>query len=106
MLDTNDLLVAIKKAAIDAVENIKPVNIVFGKIDSTSPLSVNVENKLTLSNEQLIMRDIFKEYELKCEVDGKVGVARLDLKLKPGEDVILFRMQGGQKYLILDRVVK
>ncbi len=106
MLDTNDLLVAIKKAAIDAVENIKPVNIVFGKIDSTSPLSVNVENKLTLSNEQLIMRDIFKVYELKCEVDGKVGVARLDLKLKPGDDVILFRMQGGQKYLILDRVVK
>lgn len=106
MLDTNDLLVAIKKAAIDAVENIKPVNIVFGKIDSTSPLSVNVENKLTLSNEQLIMRDIFKVYELKCEVDGKVGVARLDLKLKPGDDVILFRIQGGQKYLILDRVVK
>ena len=106
MLDTNDLLVAIKKAAIDAVENIKPVNIVFGKIDSTIPLSVNVENKLTLSNEQLIMRDIFKVYELKCEVDGKVGVARLDLKLKPGDDVILFRIQGGQKYLILDRVVK
>ena len=106
MLDTNDLLVAIKKAAIDAVENIKPVNIVFGKIDSTSPLSVNVENKLKLSNEQLIMRDIFKVYELKCEVDGKVGVARLDLKLKPGDDVILFRIQGGQKYLILDMVVK
>ena len=106
MLDTNDLLVAIQKASIAAVENIKPVNIVFGKIDSTSPLSVNVENKLTLSNEQLIMRDIFKVYELKCEVDGKVGVAKLDLKLKPGDDVILFRMQGGQKYLILDRVVK
>ena len=52
------------------------------------------------------MRDIFKVYELKCEVDGKVGIAKLDLKLKPGDDVILFRVQGGQKYLILDRVVK
>ena len=81
MLDTNDLLVAIKKASIDAVENIKPVNIVFGKIDSIDPLSVNVENKLKLSSEQLIMRDIFKVYELKCEVDGKVGIAKLDLKL-------------------------
>ena len=50
MLDTNDLLVAIKKAAIDAVENIKPVNIAFGKIDSIDPLSVNVENKLKLSS--------------------------------------------------------
>lgn len=106
MLDTNDLLVAIKKAAIDAVENIKPVNIAFGKIESIDPLSVNVENKLKLSSEQLIMRDIFKEYELECEVDGKIGIARLDLKLKPGDDVILFRVQGGQKYLVLDRVVK
>lgn len=106
MLDANDLLVAIKRASIDAIESVKPVNIVFGKIESISPLTVNIENKLQLSKEQLIMLDSFKKYEIPCEVDGKVGVARFDNTLKPGDDVIMFRLQGGQQYLILDRVIK
>lgn len=106
MLDANDLLVAIKKASIDAIESSKPVNMVFGKIEKVSPLIINIENKLQLSKEQLIILDSFKEYEIPCEVDGKVGIARFDNTLKSGDDVIMFRLQGGQQYLILDRVIK
>lgn len=106
MLDANDLLLAIKKASIDAIESIKPVNIVFGKVENINPLKVNVENKLHLSKEQLILPLSFKKYEFRCEVDGKIGFAKFDNTLKSGDDVILLRVQGGQQYLILDRVIR
>ena len=48
MLDANDLLIGIKRASINAIENAKPVNLVFGKVSSISPLNINVENKLKL----------------------------------------------------------
>jgi len=106
LLDANDLLIAIKRASIDAVESIKPVNMVYGKVDSISPIKVNVENKLTLTKDQLIVSDRFKNYEIPCEVDGKVGIAKYDNTLQTGDDIILLRIQGGQQYVVIDRVVK
>lgn len=106
MLDANDLLVAIKRASIDAIESVKPVTIVYGKVESVSPLKVNVENKLTLTKDQLIVPNRFKIYEIDCEIESKIGIAKYDNTLKPGENIILFRMQGGQQYLVIDRVVK
>lgn len=106
MLDANDLLVAIKKASLDVIESVKPVNMVYGKIEGISPLKVNIENKLTLTKDQLIVSDRFKIYEMLCEVEGKIGIAKYDNTLKSGEDIILLRMQGGQQYVVIDRVVK
>lgn len=106
MLDANDLLVAIKRASIDVIESVKPVNIVYGRVESVSPLKVNIENKLTLTKDQLSVPDRFKNYEMPCEVEGKVGITKYDNTLKSGEDIILIRVQGGQQYLVIDRVVK
>lgn len=102
MHDLHDLLVVIKQAAIETVESSKPANLVFGKIDSTSPLSVNVENKLKLSKEMIIVPQSLTEYGI--EIDGEKK--KINNTLKDGDEVILLRVQGGQKYLILDRVVK
>ena len=106
MLDANDLLVGIKKASIDAVENLKPVNLVFGKVSSISPLIVNVENKLKLEKEQLVLPRTLSNYAVEIEIDGEKRQMKIYNALKSGEEVILLRMQGGQRYLILDRVVK
>ncbi len=55
MYDTKDLLNAIKQSAVDAVEALKPVNIAFGTVTNVSPLEIQVEQKLVLQNEQLIL---------------------------------------------------
>lgn len=84
MLDFNDLLVAVKKSALEAIEAAKPVNVVYGKVTSVSPLIINIEQKLNLSEAQLVL-------------------TRSASELVTGDSVILLRVQGGQKYVVLDR---
>lgn len=162
MLDTNDLLNTIKKAATEAVEASKPVAILFGKVTSASPLKINVEQKMTLSDAQLILTRNVTDYNINMTVDHTTGTTNLNANhshnasvevnvnstispndnnaritnnvnasveienasinlnhshsykgkksftvhnsLVQGDEVILLRMQGGQKYIVLDRV--
>ncbi|MFI3236820.1 MAG: DUF2577 domain-containing protein [Lachnospiraceae bacterium] len=53
--DAAELVKAIKRAALDAVESIKPVGIYFGEVQGVSPLKINVEQKLILGEKQLIL---------------------------------------------------
>ncbi|WP_153957397.1 DUF2577 family protein, partial [Clostridioides difficile] len=45
---SQDLLQIIKKAAMDAVETSNPMRVVFGTIESISPLRVKIEQKLSI----------------------------------------------------------
>lgn len=87
MPDAVTFIKIIKKAAVDAVESTKPVKICFGQVLSTSPLKVNVEQKMILSELQLLLA-------------GQVA----EKPLNRGDNIILLRQQGGQKYIILDRI--
>ncbi len=83
----------IKQAALRAVEAQKPVNVVYGKIVSISPLTVRINQKEMLSGDLL-------DVCAKVLEPPAAGAA-----LKSGDKVILLRMQGGQKYVLLDKVV-
>ncbi|HFL2491481.1 TPA: DUF2577 domain-containing protein [Clostridioides difficile] len=85
---SQDLLQIIKKAAMDAVETSNPIQIAFGTIESISPLRVKIEQKLSIGEIFLIQTETFKRY-----TDKKIG-----------DKLVLIRMQGGQQYLILDRM--
>ena len=88
MSDVNELVETIKRAAIDAVEATKPVRIYFGEVMDTDPLKINVEQKMILGENQLILtRAVFDE-----------GLAA-------GSRVILIRIQGGQKFIVMDNLV-
>lgn len=132
LLDVNDLLCSIKKAAVEAVEASKPTALVFGKVTSSSPLKINIEQKMTLSSAQLVLTRNVTDF--KTAISGgniqnffyvgtypdittqsvspshvhAMGTVQVTVHnaLKVGDEVVLMRMQGGQKYLVLDRVVK
>lgn len=87
LADAVEFVKIIKKAAIEAVDSTKPVNIYFGSVESTSPLRINVEQKITLTKLQLILTERVTEEPLKA-----------------GDELILLRQQGGQKYVVLDRI--
>lgn len=78
----------IKQASMGAFENSNPVAIMFGTITRTNPLEVNVEQRFTLTRDFLIFTEIFNQRAL-----------------QRGDKVILLRVQGGQQYVVLDRVV-
>ncbi len=117
MLD-NSLIELIKQIALNAVENGQPCDFCYGKVISPSPLKILVENKLELSEMQLVLTRNVTDFETELDfgeekVEKKSGHDHKILKhkvlvknaLKAGETVVLLRKRGGQSFLVLDRVV-
>ena len=125
-LDMNGFLENVKRAALEAVNAAKPFAFVLGKVTSVSPLKVQVDQKLELTAAQLILTNAVRDYTVYMTVDhqtestaGGSGDAsfashkhaykgkkafKVHLGLKAGEQVLLLRTDGGQKFIIIDRV--
>lgn len=83
-----DLVQVIKKAAVEAVEASVPCNVMFGTVVSVNPLSVRIDQKLTISSNFLTVTSVVRS----------IGVSS-------GDKVILIRQKGGQRYVIIDKEV-
>lgn len=125
--DFNDLLGTIKKAAVEAVAASKPTAVVYGKVISTSPLKINVEQKMTLTKEQLVLTRNVTDYEVAMTVDHATEYASggsgesafashnhtyqgkklftVHNSLVVGDEVLMIQIQGGQSYIVIDRVI-
>lgn len=75
----------VKQAAVEAVQAEKPLELRFGSVVSSSPLTVRVEEKLLLTSAFLLIPERLTD-------------------LLPGDRVALLRVQGGGRYLLLDRL--
>ncbi len=126
MADITTLVRQIKQAAVEAVEASKPCGVCFGKVVGMQPLKISVDQKLTLGREQLILCREVTDYETYLTVwwgtENETLIDENDTiphhyhnisgqkkilvhnALKTGEKVVLLRVQGGQKFLVLDRV--
>lgn len=124
----NDIAALIKRAALDAVNESSPTAIVFGIVVSIVPLKINVEQKIPLTSLQLILTNNVRDYELEMTVDhitenesggsGESSFAShnhaytgkkkftVHNALIIGDEVMLLQVQGGQKYIVLEKVVK
>lgn len=115
MPDANELVETLKKAAVDAMEAKKPVNVYFGEVISSSPLKINVEQKMILSEKQLILSRNVTDF--KTELSGgdiqkllnsskSAYSAEITIHngLVVGDEVIIVRQQEGQKFIVLDRI--
>ncbi len=102
-----NMIEIIKMAAIDAVNDSKPTTIVFGNVLSTAPLTISIDQKLILKEAHLILTNNVKEHvvEMTDEVAGKKRFM-VHNGLVADDSVIMIQIQGGQKYLVFDKVVK
>lgn len=120
--DLMSLVDLIKTTAIKAVASTNPVNILFGTVSQVTPLEIEVHQKLKLTEEFLVLTERVTRYEVDLEHDhaytdngtqGTTGKALANLLtkspvrtgLKKGDKVVLMRVQGGQKFVITDKVV-
>lgn len=99
------LVELIQRIATRAVEESQPAAVVFGTVVSAAPLKINVEQKLTLESIHLVLTNNVKDFDVEMTVDGSRWKYTVHNNLKNGEKVILLRQQGGQKYIVLDKVV-
>lgn len=136
MPDAVELMKIIKRAAVDAVNASKPVEVCFGKVTSASPLKILVEQKMTLGAAQLVLCRNVTEHIIEMTVDHYTenetehthavqdtytgGGSSSPTKhlhayrgrkkftvhngLVVGDEVVLLRQQGGQKYIVVDRI--
>ncbi len=126
MADGSGLVEKIKRAALDAQESQKPVNVCFGKVVSRDPLKINVEQKLLLGEKQLVLTRNVTDFYTRITVDWKTELKgggsgeasyeehKHDIRgkkqilvhnrLEVGDEVILIRQQEGQKFIVIDRI--
>lgn len=106
MFDMNDFLKLMKKTAVEAVNASKPADMVFGKVISTSPLKIKVDQKLILTSAQLVLSRHVTDYRLSVTKDVEPEWITVHNALIVGEEVILMQLSGGQKYIVIDRTGK
>ena len=124
-LDINELVRAVKQAAVEAVKADGPMAVSFGTVTSASPLKIQVDQKKTLTEAQLILTNNVRDFNVDMTVDhqtesqsGGAGDAafaphkhryqgrkkwKVHNALQMGEKVILLRCDGGQQYIVLGR---
>ncbi|GAB6927045.1 DUF2577 domain-containing protein [Paenibacillus sp. JCM 10914] len=96
------MLDIIKKASLSAVGSTNPVAVQYGTVTSVHPLEVNVDQRFSLTEDFLVVGESMTEYKL--TISGEEYIIRKGLAI--GDTVLLIRYQGGQTYLVLDRLVK
>lgn len=126
MPDTNDLVRAIKQAAMDAVQAAKPMNLLYGTVVSASPLQIQTEQKIILDADQLIVPESLTDHKVQVQVSWETGsksggsgessfsahthtvsgkkIMTVLNGLKAGDKVILIRQQSGQTFFVCDRI--
>lgn len=118
-----------------AVNHSRPVNVLYGTVESESPLSIRVTDSSVgfrngggklLTSEFLVLSRNVTDHVIEMEVNHQTekmqgggkdpsfrshnhqykGVKPFKVlnRLKTGEKVILIAMQGGQEYIVLDRI--
>lgn len=95
------MLDIIKKASLGAVGNTNPVAFSYGTVTEAAPLQIQVDQRFILSGNALVLPE--SVMECKVELEGREVVVRRGLA--SGDRVLMVRMQGGQSYIVLDRLV-
>ena len=123
---SSGLIQIMKEASLSAMANEQLCDLRYGKVISTSPLKVQVTQQFILPESLLVVPQSLTDYEIDVSVDWTTGSRsggsgeasfashthavsgnkklKIHNALKIGDKVALIRKQGGQSYLILDRI--
>ena len=116
----------VKRAAVEAVDQSKPVHLLFGEVISTSPLKIQVDQKSIYTEKMLILTRNVTDYEVDMTVShttltraggsGDPAFESHDHEYKGkkkflvhnaltvGDWVVLGRVQGGKRFVVFDRI--
>ena len=128
----SELANKIKQISLNAVEQVKPTDILFGIVETIGPISIRVDQRMLISERSLILTDAVRDYKTEISFDNpsvKQVYTTWDMEeehestqnkisfkvpvrheitvynaLKVNEKVILIRAQGGQKFIVLGRL--
>lgn len=101
-----DILKEIQKLVLGVINAQKLTTVVYGTVLSTNPLEVQIDQKLTLREEHLKLTRAVMDHEVEMSVNGGTKqIYKVYNGLKQGDKVTMFRVHGGQQFLIIDKEV-
>lgn len=117
-----NLIEIIKKTSLNAVENSKPMIAIIGVVESIGPLTIRIDQKSILEQDDLILTKNVVDYSIDMTVDHITEVNssleephshdykreksfKIHNALEINDSVILLRVQGDQRYIVLDKVM-
>ncbi|WP_313150791.1 DUF2577 domain-containing protein [Lysinibacillus capsici] len=113
-----DILKEIQKLVLGVINAQQLSTVVYGTVLSVSPLEVQVDQKLTLKDEQLKLTRAVMDFEVDMTVEHETEITDLHIHeykgrkkfkvhngLVEGDKVTMIRVQGGRQYLIIDKEV-
>lgn len=68
MFDMTDFIKLMKKTAVEAVNASRPADMVFGKVISETPLKIKVDQKLILTEAQLVLSRNVTDYDVDIDI--------------------------------------
>lgn len=130
MSDINNFLNSVKKASVEAVLANNPFAFVCGTVTSVDPLKIQINQKMELTENQLLLTSLVRDTKIDITFDFnteeiththivsnascsnqthfhnccKTSNMTLHFGLKISEEVMLLRVDSGQKFIVLDRV--
>ena len=84
----SNLVQLLKQISKEEREASKPCDVVIGTVNSVAPLKISISQKMYLTEEFLIRTSYFAQLEIEKD-----------------DSVIMIRKQGGQEFLLIDKVV-
>ena len=98
-----DFIEVIQQTIQNAVEAMKLTDKATGTVELASPLKVKVDTTMqSIPEAGLILTDTVKERTV--NVQGGSGSVAVREGLKPGDRVLMLRVQNGNQYIILSKI--
>lgn len=95
----------LKRAAKEERQHAKLCNYCYGTVEKVHPLQIRIHQKMILEEDFLLLPQRFTKHQIEIEMEnGEKRTVTYCNELKEGDKVILLQKEGGQTYLILDRV--
>jgi len=96
-----EIMSTMRKCSNNATESQKPSGLYFGKVTSVSPIQITIDPKHVLSEEFIALGRYITEYSTDLTIEGETWYG-----LRPDDELMLIREQGGQKYAVVDWVYR
>lgn len=94
-----DIIQAVQKTVMKTMGDSKPSGVYYGVVISVSPLKINIDQKLVLTEEFIVLGRYITEFSTDYMIEGETWHG-----LRKNDELLLIREQGGQRYYVVDWV--
>lgn len=98
------LISVIQSIIQESVKGLKLSDVSYGTVMSTSPLSVQLQTTMQNIPAAALIETVGVRYKQANVVGGEGGYVVINEGLSVGDTVVMLRVSGGQRYILLSKV--